>query len=264
MSFIDLIHTNVLSPQTNATSPPPINWSTKPNRIRQDTHTLDGSEGPSINTLPADSVTDESGEHHQLALLLRHLGHAVGVVDATSQQDGSDLRGVQSSNTVNSSMHELEAALHQLEGKDGLYTWENETSDFLDLTAAVSHLSILDAPVVLEPRAPPGFPSHFLASPLPNGKKYYVILRGICTGIYYGEWYVFMVESSSASSIIRPSFRDDVRCLVERVPGAAHKSFKTLEPANAFYLRAKNQGKVRYIRNPGDAARYGPDEDAVQ
>ena len=264
MTFIDAIHTNVLSPQTNAASPPPINWSTKPNRNWQDTRTLDGSEGLSIDTPPADSVTDESDEHHQLALLLRHLGHAVGVVDATSQQDGRDSRGVQSSNTVSSSMHEVEAALHQLESKDGLHTCENETSDFLNLTAAVSHLSTLDAPVVLEPCAPLGFLSHFLASPHPNGKKYYVILKGICTGIYHGEWYVFTLESSSASSIIPCSFRDDVRCLVERVPGAGHKSFKTLESANAFYLHAKNKGKVCSIRNPGDAARYGPDEDAVQ
>ena len=58
----------------------------------------------------------ESAERRQLALLLRHLGHAVGVVDATSQQDGSDSRGVQSSNTVNS----LTDSMDQLESKDGL------------------------------------------------------------------------------------------------------------------------------------------------
>ena len=264
MMFIDAIHTNILSPQTNTAAPPPINWSTKLNRNQQDTCTLDGLEGLSIDMPPADSVTDESDEHHQLALLLRHLGHAVGVVDAMSQQDGSDSCGVQSSNTVSSSMHDVEAALHQLESKDGLHTCENEISDFLNLTAAVSHLSTLDAPVVLKPCAPPGFPCHFLASPLPNEKKYYVIFKGICTGIYYGKWYVFMLESSSASSIIPCSFRDDVRCLVECVPGAVHKSFKTLEPANTFYLHTKNKGKVRSIHNPGDAVRYGPDEDRVQ
>lgn len=64
--------------------------------------------------------------------------------------------------------------------------------------------------------------------------------------------------------MISSSFRDDIKCLVEHVPGAVHKSFKTLEPANAFYLDAKKRGNVRYIRNPGDAARYGPDDDAVQ
>ena len=114
--------------------------------------------------------------------------------------------------------------------------------------------------MVLEPRAPPGSPSYLFAS----RKKYYVILKGICTGIYYGEWYVFLFEPSSARSMTSSSFRDDIRCLVEHVPGAVHKSFKTLELANAFYVNAKNKGKVRYIRNPGDAARYGPDEDAVQ
>ena len=128
MTVIYTIHTSFLSPQTNAASPAPINWSTEPNRNRQDTCTLGASEGLSIDTPPADSVTDESDEHHQLALLLCHLGHAVGVVDTTSQQDGSDSPGVQSSNTVSSSMHEVEATLHQLESKDGLHTCENETS----------------------------------------------------------------------------------------------------------------------------------------
>ena len=116
MLFIDLIHTNVSSPQTNAASPPPINWSTKPNRNRQDTRTLDGLQGLSIDMALADSVMGESAERRQLALLLRHLGHASGVVDVTSQQDGSDSRGVQSSNTVNS----LTDSMDQLESKDGL------------------------------------------------------------------------------------------------------------------------------------------------
>ena len=84
-----------------------------------------------------------------------------------------------------------------LKVRNGLCTSENETSDLLDLTAAVSHLSTLDAPVVLEPRAPPGSPSYLFASPLLN-RKYYVILKGICTGIYYGVWYVFLFRSSSA------------------------------------------------------------------
>ena len=64
--------------------------------------------------------------------------------------------------------------------------------------------------MVLEPHAPRGFLLHFLSSPLSNGRKYCVILKGICTGIYYGKWYVFMFKSSSASSMIPSSLRDDV------------------------------------------------------
>ena len=85
---------------------------------------------------PADSVTGESAKRHQLALLLHHLGHAVGVVDATSQQDGSDSCGVQSSNTVNG----LTDSMDQLESKDGLYTCKEEISDVSDLTAALHEL----------------------------------------------------------------------------------------------------------------------------
>ena len=136
----DLIHTNVPSSQTNPTSPPPINWSTKPNRYPQETGILDGSQGPFTNTLPADSVADGSSERRQLALLLRHLGHSVRIVDATSQQDdtdhatsqqdGTDSHGVQPSDAVSNTVHELEAALHELESKDAFYSSENETSDF--------------------------------------------------------------------------------------------------------------------------------------
>ena len=118
ISITELTRTNVPSPQTNPACPPPINWSTKPNRKRQDTGTLDGSDFPFTVTPPADSVTDGSGERHQLALLLRHLGHSVAIVDATSQQDGADSRGVHSSVSVDNTMHELEAALHQLESKE--------------------------------------------------------------------------------------------------------------------------------------------------
>ena len=52
--------------------------------------------------------------------------------------------------------------------------------------------------------------------------------------------------------------------LTDGVSGAVYNSFKTLEQASAFYLHAKENGRVRCVRNPGDAARFGPNEDAVQ
>jgi viroplasmin and RNaseH domain-containing protein len=55
-----------------------------------------------------------------------------------------------------------------------------------------------------------------------------------------------------------------VKRLTDGVSGAIYKSFKTVEEASAFYLQAKEQGHVRCIRNPRDAARFGPREDAVQ
>jgi len=73
----------------------------------------------------------------------------------------------------------------------------------------------------------------------------------------------FLLKSSTPPLMFY-SLRDNIRCLVDHVPGARHKSFKTLEQATAFYLDAKRSRKVEYIRNPGDVARFGPDEDAIQ
>jgi hypothetical protein len=138
-------------------------------------------------TARADSVTDESG--HQLALLAHHLGlgHAIGVVNVSGQQDGSDVRGVASSASIDNPI------TYRFETQDGLRS-QNEPSE-LDLTPAFSCLSTSDAPVLLEPRTPPGFRS---TSRFNNAYKYYVIVRGKCTGVYYSEWYVFRHESSSA------------------------------------------------------------------
>lgn len=52
--------------------------------------------------------------------------------------------------------------------------------------------------------------------------------------------------------------------LTDGVSGSVYKSFKTLEQASAFYLDAKENGRVRCVRNPGDAARFGPEKDAIQ
>jgi hypothetical protein len=74
--------------------------------------------------------------------------------------------------------------------------------------------------------------------------------------------YNFLKSSTPLLTVY--SLRDNIRCLTDYVPGARYKSFKTLEQATAFYLDAKRSGKVEYVRNPGDVARFGPDEDAIQ
>ena len=55
-----------------------------------------------------------------------------------------------------------------------------------------------------------------------------------------------------------------MKILTDGVSGATYKSFKTLEQASTFYLHAKSKGCVSCVHNPGDAARFGPAEDAVQ
>jgi len=74
--------------------------------------------------------------------------------------------------------------------------------------------------------------------------------------------YKFLKSSTPLLTVY--SLRDDIRCLTDYVPGAHYKSFRTLEQATAFYLDAKRSGKVEYVHNPGDVARFGPDEDAIQ
>ena len=73
----------------------------------------------------------------------------------------------------------------------------------------------------------------------------------------------FLFKFSSVLLTIH-SLRDDTKCLIEHIPGAPVKSFKTLEWATAFYLDAKDKEKVASVRNPGDVARFSPDEDAIQ
>jgi hypothetical protein len=147
--FTDLpISTYFPTPQANPGSPPPMNRSTKPKEAQQGTGTLDGSQGPNPTAL-ANSATDESS--NQLALLAHHLGlsHSIDVADVNSQQDGRDFRGVQSATSVDNPI-----TPYKFESQDGLRS-QNEPSE-LDLTPAFSRLSTSDAPVVLEPRVPPG------------------------------------------------------------------------------------------------------------
>ena len=150
-------------------------------------------------TALADSAIDESGK--QLALLLRHLslGHSIGVVDVSSQQDGVNSHGVESSTSVNNPP----AIMYQLEHQDRLHSL-NERSE-LNLPAC---LSTSDTPVLLKPCVPPGVPPDFSTFPFRSAYKYYVVVKGKCAGVYYGEWYVFHHTSSSALLMI-PSFNQE-------------------------------------------------------
>ena len=169
------LFTDLSIPQANPSSLPPTPKMTQP-------------QGPFMDpTAGADSTTDESG--HQLTLLAHHLGlsHAIDVVNISGQQDGSDVCGVASSASIDNPI------MYWFETQDGLHS-QNEPSE-LDLTPAFSCLSTLDAPVLLEPHTPPGFRSTFCFN---NAYKYYVIVRGKCTSVYYSKWYVSRHESSSA------------------------------------------------------------------
>ena len=201
-------------------------------------------------------MTDDSGNRHQLELLLHHFGcsaHVASGRNVDNQQDSADSHGVES-NGVN-----IPITMNQQDGHD----FQSEPSGFLDLTAAFLHLSTSNDPAPLVPRAPPGFPPYSLTFQPSLNAKYYVIVKGKCTGIYYGNWYAYIFLWIQ-QHLINNSLRDDVRCLTDHVPGARYKSFKTLEQATAFYLDAKHSRKVGYVCNPGDVVKFGPDEAAVQ
>ena len=53
-------------------------------------------------------------------------------------------------------------------------------------------------------------------------------------------------------------FRATVRPLVIVVPGSFYTEFRSLEGAYWDYNKAKREGKVRAVREPGDENLYGP------
>lgn len=79
-------------------------------------------------------------------------------------------------------------SLPRSEPQDG----RDEPSNLQDLTAAFTHLSTSNSPAsstaaLFRARTPPGS-SVARLSPT-KGTKYYAIIVGKCTGVYYGEWY---------------------------------------------------------------------------
>lgn len=58
--------------------------------------------------------------------------------------------------------------------------------------------------------------------------------------------------------------RENVQPIVSRVHEASYQSCPTYEKAEEFYLDAKRDKKVKFVRNPGDEMIFGPEEDAIQ
>lgn len=94
-------------------------------------------------------------------------------------------------------------------------------------------------------------------------KRYYVITIGKCAGVFYGEWYVNL-SSDGCSLILTFLCRDNINHLVNGVLGAKFKGFPTKEKAKEAYLSAKKNGEIHIVRNPGDDNKYGPLFYAIQ
>ena len=143
----------------------------------------------------------------------------------------------------------------------------NEPSEMQNLTDAFMHLSTSNNPAsstaaLLQAHTLPGSSVGHL-SPR-KGTKYYAIIIGKCTGVYYGEWYVNIQLSDGISPLTCHLLRDDIRCLIDFIMGARYKSFKTLAQATEFYLEHKTKDKVFLVHNPGDEVRFGPEADVIQ
>jgi len=175
----------------NASTPPLINWSTKPKGDNRETDTLDGSQGPSSTAMAqAESATDDSGDAHQLQLLLHHLSHSTHAVSrrtVNNQQDSAESLAVESNGV------DIPVATSNPMGQQDEHRSSNESFELLGLTGAFSHLVTFINParlVPLVPRAPPSFPPYSSTYQQLLNMKYYVVVKGKCTGIYYGKWYV--------------------------------------------------------------------------
>jgi len=97
------------------------------------------------------------------------------------------------------------------------------------------------------PKKAPCSPSKrtpFPPPPTTPSKKYYVVTRGKCTGVFNSWPYV--------------------QALIHGMSGNCHKSYPTYEEACRAYQDAKGKGLVEIIRHCGDEERFGSDEMAME
>lgn len=196
--------------QAKASSPPPINWATKPkpSQNRLSIHPQDNTDDPSAparRLVPVFIDTDRIGD---LQELLHHLGGSVGQQPKPEFRDNAVINA--------RSIEEVSARFNQLEVNSGRSQPEfqdtarlcldgrNPASQVPDVMAPTSsHLATqrnsvprntfavrTDSPSPPGPNSPIAVrtPPNITPQVSPTKQKYYVILVGKCAGIYYGEW----------------------------------------------------------------------------
>jgi hypothetical protein len=60
------------------------------------------------------------------------------------------------------------------------------------------------------------------------------------------------------NEVLTRGYRATVQTLVIGVPGSVYTEFRTYEGAYWDYYTAKEEGKLRAVREPGDEYLYGP------
>lgn len=256
--YWDLLPTTPSKPVIAATStPPPINWATKPRAQVATTNRqmlsvqLTNSVSTPRRRIPIFIYPDDIGELQEAIL---HLALSNPTVPTLGDQKE----------------YKIESPPSQLPSKPPTGMADHEEYAFFDgqsLRTSKSGDHSLDSSIStsanLTVSSPPS-PLVLSQNSVPlSRKRYYVITVGKCAGIFYGEWYVNL-SIDSCSLILTFLFRDNVSHLVLGVSGGKFKGFSTKEKANQAYHSAKNHGKVHIVRNPGDDEKYGPLFYAIQ
>ena len=199
---IDTLDTNSPRSQALANPPPPINWSTRPRQTTTN-NVLQESSGAAGGS-PMHSRVDDALEQ-----LLRHLAQHPRRRFGWPQselQDGCDEAA---------EWQELAAAFARLSTSNNPSSTaasfrRDEPSELQDSTATLMRVSTSYNPTsstaaLFRAHTPPGssatcaasFQAHTPPSSSATrpsspkkGSKYYTIIVGKCTGVYYGVWYV--------------------------------------------------------------------------
>lgn len=247
-----------------ATSPPPLNFRTRPNYGQ--TNPPQSNTTSVFNNNPRLQAVYVQRDHlADIQNALRYLGLPPLLVleDAPNESASSRL----SSSRLSSS--QLSSSQLSSQGDTDFEGHNYQSSEYLELTESFSALSTSADTVPVTPftaRTGPVFISGPGSSPPVSPKckveKYYAIIVGKCAGVYWNEWLVSLPLIYCVANL--NMFRDNVLPLVSNVSGARYRGFATLETAKDYYLNAKRMGKVRIVRDPGDDQVFGPESEAIQ
>ena len=176
---IDTLDTNSLGSHAHANPPPLINWSMRPrqtstNNVLQESS---GTAGGSPMCFPVDDALEQLLHHparhpcRRFSLPLSELQDGCDEASEWQELTATFTRLSMSNNPASSTV----ASFRAQDGRD-------EPSELQNSTAANTAASFWAC-------TPPGSSATRLSSPK-KGSKYYTIIVGKCTGVYYGEWYV--------------------------------------------------------------------------
>ena len=245
----DLFPSTPSKPVAAMSTPPPINWATKPRAQLARTNEqvssvlLANMLSTPRRLIPIFIDPDHIGELRDGILCLALVNPTVPIFDLKDNEIERP-----SSQQRNADYEE-----HVIFDGQSLTTSKSD-NDSVDLT--ISTLATLTV------SSPPSSPvlSRNLASL--SKKRYYVITVGKCAGVFYCEWFVKIF--CRLFPYLTSLSRDNISHLVLGVSGAKYKGFSTHKEANEVYHRAKRNGEIRIVRNPGDDDKYGPIFYAIQ